>query len=182
MGTALGGSYVNDFPNNGRLQKVMVQADAPTRMTPERILAMTVTNSQNQAVPLSTMVSASWETGVEQSNRFNGYPSMSLNANIANGVASGDAMAAIEAIVADLPGGYSVEWAGQSREEAKGSSQTTLLYALAILAVFLVLAALYESWSVPLAVILVVPLGFLGVVLGVFGRNPLSHRLFCCEG
>ncbi|MCP2039664.1 multidrug efflux pump [Neisseria sp. HSC-16F19] len=177
LGTALGGAYVNDFPNNGRLQKVMVQADAPTRMTPERILALTVSNSQGQVVPLSSMVSARWETGMEQSNRFNGYPSMGLNANIANGVASGDAMAAIEAIVAELPGAYSVEWAGQSREEAKGSSQTTMLYVLAVLAVFLVLAALYESWSVPLAVVLVVPLGFLGVVLGVFGRNLFNGAL-----
>lgn len=177
LATALGGSYVNDFPNNGRLQKVMVQADAPTRMSPERILAMTVTNAQGRAVPLSTMVRARWVQGMEQSNRFNGYPSMSLNAGVANGVASGDAMAVIQAMAAELPGGYSVEWAGQAREEAKGSSQTTLLYMLAVLAVFLVLAALYESWSVPLAVVLVVPLGFLGVVLGVFGRNLVNGAL-----
>ena len=171
LGTALSSSYINDFPNNGRLQRVIVQADAQSRMQPEDILALTVPNKSGVAVPLSTIATAKWENGMEQSVRFNGYPSMKLEGVAASGYSTGQAMAEVKRLVDELEGGYSLEWAGQSREEAKGSSQTYLVYGLAILAVFLVLAALYESWSIPLSVILVVPLGFLGVVLGVTGRN-----------
>lgn len=171
LGTALSSSYINDFPNNGRLQRVIVQADAQSRMQPEDILALTVPNKSGVAVPLSTIATAKWENGMEQSVRFNGYPAMKLEGVAASGYSTGQAMAEVKRLVDELEGGYSLEWAGQSREEAKGSSQTYLVYGLAILAVFLVLAALYESWSIPLSVILVVPLGFLGVVLGVTGRN-----------
>ena len=170
LGTALGGAYVNDFPNNGRLQKVYVQAVPQARMQAEQILAMTVPNGQGVAVPLSTVVSASWEAGMEQSTRFNGYPAMSISGAVKPGFASGDAMAEVERIVSQMDG-YSVEWAGESRQQASGSSQRTMLYGFVLLATFLVLAALYESWSIPAAVLLVAPLGFLGVVLGVFGRN-----------
>ena len=170
LGSALGGAYVNDFPNNGRLQKVYVQAVPQSRMQAEQILAMTVPNGQGVAVPLSTVVSASWETGMEQSTRFNGYPAMSISGAVKPGFASGDAMAEVERIVSQMDG-YSVEWAGESRQQASGSSQRTMLYGFVLLATFLVLAALYESWSIPAAVLLVAPLGFLGVVLGVFGRN-----------
>ena len=171
LGTALSSSYINDFPNNGRLQRVIVQADAQSRMQPEDILALTVPNKSGVAVPLSTIATAKWENGMEQSVRFNGYPAMKLEGAAANGYSTGQAMAEVKRLVDELEGGYSLEWGGQSREEAKGSSQTYLVYGLAILAVFLVLAALYESWSIPLSVILVVPLGFLGVVLGITGRN-----------
>ena len=171
LGTALSSSYINDFPNNGRLQRVIVQADAQSRMQPEDILALTVPNKSGVAVPLSTIATAKWENGMEQSVRFNGYPAMKLEGAAANGYSTGQAMAEVKRLVDELEGGYSLEWGGQSREEAKGSSQTYLVYGLAILAVFLVLAALYESWSIPLSVILVVPLGFLGVVLGVTSRN-----------
>ncbi|MGN6985059.1 efflux RND transporter permease subunit [Neisseria sp. P0008.S010] len=171
LGTALSSSYINDFPNNGRLQRVIVQADAQSRMQPEDILALTVPNKSGVAVPLSTIATAKWENGMEQSVRFNGYPAMKLEGATANGYSTGQAMAEVKRLVDELEGGYSLEWGGQSREEAKGSSQTYLVYGLAILAVFLVLAALYESWSIPLSVILVVPLGFLGVVLGITGRN-----------
>ena len=171
LGTALSSSYINDFPNNGRLQRVIVQTDAQSRMQPEDILALTVPNKSGVAVPLSTIATAKWENGMEQSVRFNGYPAMKLEGAAANGYSTGQAMAEVKRLVDELEGGYSLEWGGQSREEAKGSSQTYLVYGLAILAVFLVLAALYESWSIPLSVILVVPLGFLGVVLGITGRN-----------
>ena len=171
LGTALSSSYINDFPNNGRLQRVIVQADAQSRMQPEDILALTVPNKSGVAVPLSTIATAKWENGMEQSVRFNGYPSMKLEGVAASGYSTGQAMAEVKRLVDELEGGYSLEWGGQSREEAKGSSQTYLVYGFAIFAVFLVLAALYESWSIPLSVILVVPLGFLGVVLGVTGRN-----------
>ena len=171
LATALSSSYINDFPNKGRLQRVIVQATADSRMQPEDILALTVPNASGVAVPLSTFVTAKWETGMQQSVRFNGYPAMKIEGAAASGYSTGQVMAEAQRMVNELEGGYSLEWAGQSREEVKGSSQTYLVYGLAILAVFLVLAALYESWSIPLAVILVVPLGFLGIVLGVTGRN-----------
>ena len=171
LGTALGSSYINDFPNRGRLQRVIVQADSHARMQPEDILAMTVPNSQGVGVPLSTVATAQWIVGMQQSVRFNGYPAMQINGQAATGYSSGEAMAEVQRLVNELGEGYSVEWAGQSREEIKGSSQTIILYAFAILSVFLALAALYESWSIPLAVLMVVPLGFFGVVLGVMGRN-----------
>ncbi|QEY24362.1 efflux RND transporter permease subunit [Neisseria animalis] len=166
LGTALGSSYVNDFPNEGRLQRVIVQSAANARMQPEDVLKLTVPNSSGVAVPLSTVASVSWQTGVEQSQRFNGYPAMPITGAPAAGKSTGEAMAEVQRLVDELGGGYSLEWDGQSREEAKGSSQTNMIYAFAAISVFLVLAALYESWSVPLAVILVVPLGILGVDAG----------------
>lgn len=177
LATSLGSSYVNDFPNQGRLQRVMVQADANARMQPADILNLTVPNKSGVAVPLSTIATVSWENGMEQSVRFNGYPAMELSGSPVNGVSSGQAMAAVQQMVDDMGGGYSLEWGGQSREEAKGSSQTVVLYALAAAAVFLVLAALYESWSIPLAVILVIPLGLIGAALGVTGRNMFEALL-----
>ena len=177
LASSLGSSYVNDFPNQGRLQRVMVQADASARMQPADILNLTVPNKSGVAVPLSTIATVSWENGMEQSVRFNGYPAMELSGSPVNGVSSGQAMAAVQQMVDDMGGGYSLEWGGQSREEAKGSSQTVMLYALAAAAVFLVLAALYESWSIPLAVILVIPLGLIGAALGVTGRNMFEALL-----
>ncbi|MDO4997912.1 MAG: efflux RND transporter permease subunit [Neisseria sp.] len=174
LGTALGSSYVNDFPNQGRLQRVIVQADAKSRMQPEDILNLTVKNSAGTAVPLSSVATVKWVTGQEQSERFNGYPAMQLTGAPASGKSTGEAMAEVQRMVDELGGGYALQWAGQSREEAKGSSETTTLYVFAAVAVFLVLAALYESWSIPLAVILVVPLGILGVALGVTGRNAFD--------
>ena len=176
--TALGSTYVNDFPNQGRLQRVIVQADANARMQPEDILNLTVNNSSGVAVPLSTVATVKWESGQEQSVRFNGYPAMQLTGAPANGKSTGEAMAEVQKMVDDLGGGYSLEWAGQSREEAKGSSQTMLLYGFAAVAVFLALAALYESWSIPLAVILVVPLGILGVGLGALMRGTENDIYF----
>ncbi|QMT34205.1 efflux RND transporter permease subunit [Conchiformibius steedae DSM 2580] len=178
LATALGGSYVNDFPNNGRLQKVMIQAEAGARMQPEQILNLTVNNARGEAVPLSTFASVSWQTGMEQSVRFSGYPAMKISTAPNPAYSTGQAMAEIQRLVNEIGGGkYSVEWDGQSREEAKGASQTLMLYAFALLAVFLVLAALYESWSIPMAVLLVAPLGFLGVVLGVWMRNTFNNSV-----
>ncbi len=178
LATALGSSYVNDFPNQGRLQRVIVQADASARMQPEDVLNLTVTNSSGVAVPLSTFTTVRWENGQEQSVRFNGYPAMQLTGSPAQGKSTGEAMAEVQKMVSELGSGYSLEWAGQSREEAKGSSQTTMLYAFAAVAVFLALAALYESWSIPLAVILVVPLGILGVGLGALMRGSENDIYF----
>ena len=178
LSAALGSNYVNDFPNKGRLQRVIVQADVKDRMQPEDILKLTVNNSSGVAVPLSSMVRTSWVTGPMQTTRYNGYSAMALTGSAAAGYSTGDAMNEMELLAAKLPEGFGFEWTGQSKEEKASGSQSTILYAFSILAVFLCLAALYESWSIPLAVILVVPLGFLGVVLGTWGRGLQSDVYF----
>ena len=170
LGTALGSAYVTDFPNQGHMQRVTVQADAAARMTPEDVLALKVPNMQGQLVPLSTVVDTRWVTGPMQLTRYNGYPSMSIAGQAAPGYSSGDAMAEMERIAATLPPGFGYEWTGISLDEKKAGAQAAILYAFSILAVFLCLAALYESWSIPLAVILVVPLGVLGTLFGVWIR------------
>lgn len=177
LSTALGSSYVNDFPNNGRLQRVIVQADVRDRMQPEDILKLTVTNSSGVAVPLSSMLTTSWVTGPMQTVRYNGHPSMAITGNASAGHSSGEAMAEMAKLAAKLPDGFSFEWTGQSKEEQASGSQSAVLYAFSILAVFLCLAALYESWTIPLSVILVVPLGLLGVVLGTWLRG-LSNDVY----
>ena len=178
IGTALGSSYANDFPNAGRLQRVMVQADAAARMQPDDVLKLTVNNSSGQAVPLSAFASTKWITGPMQTVRYNGYPSMRISGSAAPGVSTGQAMAEMEALAAKLPPGFGYEWTGQSREEKLAGSQALILYGFAILAVVLCLAALYESWSIPMAVILVVPLGVLGVLLATLLRNYANDVYF----
>jgi multidrug efflux pump len=170
IGTALGSSYVNDFPNAGRLQRVVVQADASARMQPEDVLRLNVLNSQGQAVPLSAFASTRWVTGPMQTMRYNGYPAVRISGSAAPGVSTGQAMAEMEALASKLPQGFGFEWTGQSREEKLAGSKALILYGFAVLAVFLELAALYESWSIPLAVVLVVPLGVLGVLLATLLR------------
>lgn len=178
LSTAMGSSYINDFPNRGRLQRVVVQADAPTRMQPEDLLRINVISNQGKAVPLSAFASTRWITGAMQSVRYNGYPSMRISGMAAPGYSSGAALAEMERLAAQLPAGFAYEWTGQSREEKLAGSQALILYGFAILAVFLALAALYESWSIPLAVILVVPLGVLGVVLATMGRGFANDVYF----
>ena len=170
LSTALGSTYVNDFPNQGRLQRVVVQADAPARMQPENILQLRVPNSAGQLVPLSTFASTRWENGAMQTVRYNGYPAVRISGGAAPGRSTGEAMAEMEKLAAQLPPGFGYEWTGQSREEKLAGSQAVILYGFAVLAVFLCLAALYESWSIPLSVILVVPLGVLGVLLATWLR------------
>ncbi|RZJ06705.1 MAG: efflux RND transporter permease subunit [Rubrivivax sp.] len=166
LGTSLGSSYINDFPNAGRLQRVIVQADAPARMQPEDLLRLNVINNAGQPVPLSAFASSQWITGPLQTVRYNGYRTMRIAGEPAKGVSTGTAMAEMEKIAAQLPEGFGYEWTGQSREEKLSGSTAFILFGFSLLAVFLCLAALYESWSIPLAVLLVVPLGVLGVVLG----------------
>ena len=177
LSSALGSSYINDFPNQGRLQRVVVQADAESRMQPEQILALPVLNNKGQVVPMSTFASTRWITGPMQTVRYNGYPAMKIAGDAAPGLSTGAAMAEMEKLAAQLPEGFGFEWTGQSREEKLAGSQAMILYAFSILAVFLCLAALYESWSIPFAVLLVVPLGVLGVVLGTLGRG-LSNDVY----
>ncbi len=178
ISTALGSTYVNDFPNAGRLQRVVVQADAPARMQPEDLLRLTASNSKGQAVPLSAFATTRWITGAMQTVRYNGYPAMRIGGQAATGYSTGAAMAEVERLVAQLPDGFGYEWTGLSREEKIAGSQALVLYGFAILAVFLCLAALYESWSIPLAVILVVPLGVLGVVLATWFRSYANDVYF----
>ena len=147
-------------------------------MQPEDILRLTVQNSAGQAVPLSAFATTSWVTGPMQTVRYNGYPAMRIEGAAAPGQSTGQAMAEMEALAAKLPPGFGIEWTGQSREEKLAGNQAILLYAFAILAVFLALSALYESWSIPLAVILVVPLGVLGVLIGVNLRGLTNDVYF----
>jgi multidrug efflux pump len=178
LSTSLGSSYVNDFPNAGRMQRVVVQADAPARMTPEEVLNLSVLNAKGQPVPLSAVASVRWITGATQTVRYNGYPAMRIDGGPAAGYSSGEAMAEMERLATRLPEGFGFEWTGQSREEKLAGNQAMILYGFAILAVVLALAALYESWSIPLAVVLVVPLGVLGVLLAVTGRGLLNDVYF----
>ena len=178
ISTALGSAYINDFPNAGRMQRVVVQAEAQARMQPDDILKLTALNSQGKAVPLSSFATTRWVSGAMQTVRYNGYPAMRIAGGAAPGYSTGDAMAEMERLAAQLPTGFGFEWTGQSREEKLAGSQALVLYGFAILAVFLCLAALYESWSIPLSVILVVPLGVLGVLLGVSLRGMTNDVYF----
>jgi multidrug efflux pump len=166
ISTSLGSTYVNDFESQGRLQRVVVQADAPERMQQGDVLRLNVLNNRGQSVPLSAFASTRWVYGPMQSIRYNGYPTMRIVGDAAPGVSSGEAMAEVERLAAQLPPGFAFEWTGQSREERLAGATALYLFGFSLLAVFLCLAALYESWSIPFSVILVVPLGVLGVVLG----------------
>ncbi len=177
ISTALGSAYVNDFPSAGRLQRVVVQADAPARMQPEDVLRLSVPNNRGQMVPLSAFASTQWVLGPMQTVRYNGYPAVRLSGAAAPGYSTGAAMAEMEKLASQLPQGFGFEWTGQSREEKLAGSQALILYGFAVLAVFLCLAALYESWTIPLAVILVVPLGIIGVLAATWGRG-LSNDVY----
>jgi multidrug efflux pump len=173
ISTAFGSTYVNDFPNAGRLQRVVVQADAAARMQPDDLLKLNAVNASCQPVPLAAFATTRWITGPMQTIRYNGYPTMRISGEAAPGYSSGAAMVEMERLAGQLPAGFAYEWTGQSREERLSGNTAALLYGFSLLAVFLCLAALYESWSIPLSVILVVPLGVLGVVAatGLFGMS-----------
>lgn len=171
LSTALGGAYINDFLDRGRVKKVYMQGDAPFRMMPEDINLWYVRNSQGGMVPFSAFASGRWTHGSPRLERYNGLPAMEMQGASAPGKSSGDAMNAIEALADKLPPGFGIEWTGLSYQERMSGSQAPFLYAISILVVFLCLAALYESWSVPTAVILVVPLGIIGALLATAGRG-----------
>ncbi|WP_191060264.1 efflux RND transporter permease subunit [Geminicoccus harenae] len=162
--TAWGGTYVNDFLDRGRIKRVYVQADAPARMMPEDLDLWYVRNSQGEMVPFSAFASAYWAYGSPRLERYNGQPSVEILGQPAPGFSSGAAMEEVEKIMAQLPDGFGYEWTGISDQERAAGSQAPLLYAISILVVFLCLAALYESWSIPFSVMLVVPLGVLGAL------------------
>ncbi|AVH38641.1 multidrug efflux RND transporter permease subunit [Pseudomonas monteilii] len=178
LDVAVGSSYVNDFPNQGRMQRVVVQAEGDQRSQVEDLLKIHVRNNSGKMVPLGAFVQAKWVSGPVQLTRYNGYPAVSISGEPAAGYSSGEAMAEVERLVAQLPPGAGLEWTGLSLQERLSGSQAPMLMALSLLVVFLCLAALYESWSIPTAVLLVVPLGVLGAVLAVTLRGMPNDVFF----
>ena len=178
ISTNLGSSYVNDFPNAGRLQRVTVQADENRRMQTADLLKLNVRNSNDGMVPLSAFASIEWTSGPTQTVGYNGYPSVPISGQANAGYSSGEAIAEMERLFGQLPPGFGYEWTGQSREEIASGTQAPLLVALSCLLIFLCLAALYESWSIPVAVMMVVPLGVIGAVLAVTMRDMPNDVYF----
>ncbi|AXR08174.1 efflux RND transporter permease subunit [Salinimonas sediminis] len=168
---AWGSAYVNDFIDDGRIKRVYMQADAPHRMKPEDLDKWYVRNSDGEMVAFSSFSTSTWDYGSPKLERFNGTSSVNIQGGAAPGVSSGEAMTIMQDLVTKLPDGFVLEWSGLSYEERAAGSQAPMLYAISILVVFLCLAALYESWSVPFAVMLVVPLGILGSVVAAFLFN-----------
>lgn len=164
LSTAMGSSYVNDFPNAGKMQQVILQADANARMQVDDVLRLRVRNASGGMVALAEVVTPQWIDTPLQLTRFQGLPAVRISGNAAPGSSSGEAMHEMERLAAQLPPGFDVAWTGQSLQERQSAAQAPMLLALSMLVVFLVLAALYESWAIPLSVMLVVPLGLLGAV------------------
>lgn len=177
LSTALGSSYVNDFIDNGRVKKVYVQADAEYRMNPEDLRLWHVKNNLGEMVPFDAFATTDWTYGSPRLERYNGVPAVNIQGSAAAGKSTGDAMQAISDIVAQLPQGIGLQWTGASYQEVQTGSQAPLLYALSILIVFLSLAALYESWSVPFSVILIVPLGVFGAIAAATVKS-LSNDIY----
>ena len=178
LSAAMGSLYVNDFPNAGRMQQVILQADAPARMQLDDVLNLRVRNASGGMVPLREVVTPVWSESPQQMMRFQGFPAVRISGGAASGVSSGAAMAEMERLVTGLPQGYAVAWTGQSLQERQSAAQAPMLMVLSALVVFLVLAALYESWSIPLSVMLVVPLGLLGAVAAVMLRGLPNDVFF----
>jgi multidrug efflux pump len=167
LATAWGSSYVNDFIQNGRVKKVYVQADANYRMLPEDINNWYVRNSKGEMVPFSAFATAHWQYGSPRLERYNGIPSAEIMGQAAPGVSTGEAMAEMEKMAAQLPDGIGYEWTGLSYEEKRAGQQAPALYAISLLVVFLSVAALYESWTIPFVNLLMLPLGLVGAVTAV---------------
>ncbi|WDZ76680.1 efflux RND transporter permease subunit [Ensifer adhaerens] len=178
ISTNLGSSYVNDFPNAGRMQRVTVQADEGQRMQTADLLNLNVRNANGGMVPLSAFATVEWVKASTQTIGYNGYPSVRISGEAAHGYSSGDAIAEMQRLAGQLPAGFGYEWTGQSLQEIQSGTQAPLLIALSCLLVFLCLAALYESWSIPVAVIMVVPLGVIGSVLAVTMRDMPNDVYF----
>ncbi len=178
LSAAMGSLYVNDFPNGGRMQQVILQADAAARMQLDDVLNLRVRNAAGGMVPLREVVTPVWSESPQQMMRFQGFAAVRISGGAAPGVSSGTAMTEMENLVAQLPPGFAVAWTGQSLQERQSAKQAPMLMMLSALVVFLVLAALYESWSIPLSVMLVVPLGLLGAVAAVILRGLPNDVFF----
>jgi len=178
ISTQLGSSYVNDFPNAGRLQRVLVQGVEASRMQTSDLVNINVRNSNGGMVPLSAFARIEWQRGPSQIIGYNGYPAIRISGATRPGFSSGDGIAEMQRLAAELPPGFGYEWTGQSLQEIQSGSQVPLLLALSCILIFLCLAALYESWSIPIAVMLVVPLGIIGSVLAVTMRGMPNDVYF----
>jgi multidrug efflux pump len=177
ISTAWGSSYVNDFIDRGRVKKVFVQGDAPARMLPEDLNKWYVRNAAGGMVPFSAFASGEWTFGPQKLDRYNGAPSFEIQGEPLPGVSSGEALDEMEKLTAKLPKGVGFEWTGLSYEERLSGSQAPMLYAISLIVVFLCLAALYESWSIPTAVMMVVPLGIIGALAATMLRG-LSNDVY----
>jgi multidrug efflux pump len=178
ISTKLGSAYINDFPNRGRMQRVIVQADSTSRMQADDLLNFHVRNGEGRLVPFSSFASLRWKVGPTQLIGFNYYPSVRISGSAKPGYTSGDAIAEMERLTRLLPRGFGFEWTGQSLQEKSAGSQAPFLLGLSALVVFLCLAALYESWSIPMSVLLMVPLGMLGAVAAVTIRGMPNDVYF----
>jgi multidrug efflux pump len=179
LSIALASSYANDFSYSGNILRVLIQASAEQRMTPSDILNLQVRNSNGEMVPFSAFTSTEWQAGPPQLQRYNGYPSLTVSGAAAPGKSSGAALDEMEAIAKRvLPAGFGYEWTGIAFEERQAGAQVAMLLALSLLIVFLVLAALYESWPIPLSVLLGVPVGVMGAVLFTLLRGLSADIYF----
>jgi HAE1 family hydrophobic/amphiphilic exporter-1 len=178
ISVAFGSAYVNDFIQGGRVHRVYVQADAPYRMLPEDLDHLYVRNAGGGMVPVSALATGRWTYASPRLERYNGFPALNFQGEAAPGRSTGDAMKAMEEISARLPRGIGYDWTGVSYQERLSQSQTGLLYGFSILAIFLVLAALYESWSIPISVLLALPLGAIGGVLATSMRGMPNDVYF----
>ena len=178
LAIAFGSAYANDFSLDGRILRVLLQADAPYRMTPEDVLALKVRNAAGEMVPFGSFTQVDWTAGPQQLQRYNGYPSTTISGTAAPGRSTGEAMTEMERLAAQLPEGFDYEWTGISFEEKQSGGQIGLLLGLSFLIVFLLLSALYESWSIPVSVLLVVPLGVLGSILFTMTRGLSADVYF----
>jgi multidrug efflux pump len=164
LSVAWAGSYVNDFNDNGRIKRVYVQGNAGSRATPADLQKWRVRNATGDLVPLANFTSERWAYGPQGLNRYNGVPAMQIQGSPAPDVSTGEAMAEMERLAQNLPPGYALAWTGLSLEERESGGQAPLLYALSLAAIFLCLAALYESWTIPFSVMLAMPIGVLGTM------------------
>ncbi|MGS1016545.1 multidrug efflux RND transporter permease subunit [Allosphingosinicella humi] len=178
LAIAFGSAYANDFTRDGRILRVLLQADSPYRMTPEDLLALKVRNAAGEMVPFGSFTQVEWTSGPQQLQRYNGYPSMTISGMPAPGHSTGEAMDVMEKLAAELPDGFAYEWTGISYEEKQSGGQIGLLLGLSFLVVFLLLSALYESWAIPVSVLLVVPLGVLGSILFTMMRGLSADVYF----
>ena len=178
MSINFGSAYANDFSNQGRVLRVLVQADSAFRMTPEDIMSLRIPNQDGALVPFSSFATAEWTAGAPNLARYNGYPAVTLSGEAAPGQSSGAALDEMEQLAKQLPQGIGYEWTGISFEEKQSSGQIGMLLGLSIIVVFLLLAALYESWAVPLSVLLIVPAGVMGSVIFSFMRDLSADVYF----
>jgi multidrug efflux pump subunit AcrB len=178
LSTSWGGTYVNDFINQGRVKRVYLQADAPFRMQLEDLGKLYVRNMAGGMTPLSAFADGKWSFGSPNLQRYNGFPSIEIQGEPASGRSTGEAMKAMEDIASKLPAGIGHEWTGLSYQEKQSGSQAPALYAVSVLVIFLCLAALYESWSVPISILFILPIGVFGTVLATWMRGLTNDVYF----